>query len=106
MKQDYKITQSEEYKAYIKALCTLSSQYVTRIRAQFCIKAYEMYQDKTVRRIVLAYGEEHEKLEEYRLMKFMWESEKEEPDETFLKDDVLNKANAYGDTIKMLFDII
>ena len=105
MEQDFKITHSQEYKNYIDALCTLSSRYVVRIRKQFCEKAYEKYQDETTRRIVLAYGEEHEKLIESRKRNFFWESEKDEPKEDFLKDDILNNAEAYASTIYMLFEI-
>lgn len=103
--QDYKIKQSEEYKTYMKALCRLASQYVTQIRVQFAAKAYEKYQDETTRRIVIAYGEAAEELDAYLLKHFTWESEEEEPNEEWLKDDILNNAKHYAATIKMIFDI-
>ncbi len=103
--QDYKITQSEEYKEYMKALCRIASGYVPRIRVQFAEKAYDKFQDATTRRIVYAYGEEIEKHDEYLLKNFMWEAEKETPNESMLENDILNNAKSYAATIKMLFDI-
>ncbi len=103
--QDYKITQSDEYKMYIKALCRIASGYVPRIRVQFAEKAYDKYQDKTTRRIVLAYEKEAEKLDQYLLRWFSIASESDDFEEEILKDDCLNHAMHYAATIKMLFDI-
>ena len=103
--QDYTITRTDEYKEYLKALCRLASHYVSRIRVQFAEKAYEMYQNETVRRIVLAYGEEVEKLEKDRFRDFRFVSEYGAVTPESLDDSCLNKARSYGDTIKMLFDI-
>lgn len=103
--QDYKITSSEEYKTYMKALCRLASGYVPRIRVQFAAKAYEKYQDETTRRIVLAYGEESEKHDEYLLRHFTLASEYETPEVHIVENDILNNARHYASTIKMLFDI-
>lgn len=102
---DYKITQSEEYKAYMKALCRVASKWIPSIRVQFAEKAYEKFQDETTRRIVLAYGEEIEKHDEYMLRHFMWEAEKETPDESMLSNDILNNAGAFAETLFFLFDI-
>ena len=104
--QEWKITSSEEYKEYLAALCHLASGYVSRIRVQFAEKAYEMYQNETVRRIVLAYGEEYEKLEQSRLFDFRLTSEHGAVTPECLNDDCLNNARHYGNTIKMLFDIV
>lgn len=104
-KQDWEITHSEEYREYLEALCTLASQYVVRIRKQFCQKAYEKYKDETTRRIVLEYGREQKKLVEKRINNFIWEAAKEDPTEGFLEDDILNNAGGYASTIYMLFDI-
>ena len=103
--QDYKITASEEYKEYMKALCRLASGYVSRIRVQFAEKAYEKYQDETTRRIVLAYGEQAEKLDNSRLRDFEFVSVYGATTPDHLEDDCLNNADSYGHTIKMLFDI-
>lgn len=103
--QDYKITQSEEYKTYMKALCRLACDYVPRIRVQFAAKAYEKYQDETTRRIVLAYGEASEEHDEYLLRHFTWASDDETPNEHDVENDILNNARHYASTIKMLFDI-
>ena len=103
--QDYKITQSEEYKEYLKALCRLSSDWIPEIRVQFAAKAYDKYQDATIRKLVLAYGEEKKKLDEYMYNHFRWESESDEPNAKFLEGDILNKAGAFAKTIYFLFDI-
>lgn len=105
MEQDYKITSSEEYKKYMKALCRLASGYISRIRIQFAERAYEKYQDETIRKIVLAYGEEAEKLDHDRLRDFVHCSEYGAISEESLNDSCLNNAGSYGKTIKFLFDI-
>ena len=99
-----KITQSEEYKSYLKSLCWIAEGYVSRIRVQCAQKAFEMYQNETVRKIVLAYGVEHEKLEERRLRDFTFASE-HPSNEYSMDDDCLNNARHYAQTIKMLFEI-
>ena len=99
------IIQTEEYKAYLKALCRLSSGYVSRIRVQFAERAFDKYQDATIRRIVLAYGEEIEELDEYRYRHFVYVSQHGAVTPESLTDDVLNHAQHYGATIKMLFEI-
>lgn len=103
--EELKVIHSEEYKVYIKALCWVAEDYVSRIRVQFAEKAYEMYQNETVRKIVLAYGEEHEKLESRRLRDFMHVAEYGACTDESLNDDCLNHASHYGATIKMLFEI-
>jgi len=103
--QDLKITHSEEYKKYIEALCQLASGYVSRIRVQFAEKAYDMYQNETVRRIVLAYGDELEDLYRHRLMDFRYAADFGAVSQDSLEDFPLNHARHYGATIKMLFDI-
>ena len=103
--QNIETIYSDEYNFYLKALCRLASGYVSRIRVQFAEKAYEMYQNETVRRIVNAYGDEIEKLDESRIRDFTYTSHYGATTEDSLNDSCLNKAMAYGDTIKMLFDI-
>lgn len=102
--QDYKITHSDEYKEYMKALCRLACVYVSEIRVQFADKAYEMYQNETVRRIVLEYGKEAEKLDEDRLRSFRHISEYG-PTDYGMPDTCLSNAEHYAKTIYMLFDI-
>lgn len=106
--EELKIKQSEEYKEYLKALCRWSSQFVTRIRAQYARKAFQMYQNETVRRIVLAYGEEAEDLDAQRLrdFDFIVDHPDYETAETALEDWCLNKASSYGQTIALLFEIV
>lgn len=103
--QDLNITQSIDYKLYLKALCRLASDYVSRIRVQFAEKAYEMYQNETVRRIVLEYGKEAEQLDEYRLRDFCHVAEFGATTPDHLNDSCLCNAKHYAATIKMLFDI-
>lgn len=103
--QDYKITSTQEYADYTEALCRLASRYVVRIRAQFADKAYEMYQNETVRKIVLAYGEEAKKLDKSRLMWFRSACRDGVEDPALLKDDCLNHAESYRETLNMLFEI-
>lgn len=102
-----KIRHSEEYKKYTAALCRWASQFVPRIRAQYARQAFDKFQDETTRRIVLAYGEEAEKLDASRLRDFGfiadhpdWESA-----ETSLEDFCCNNAGNYGTTIALLFNI-
>lgn len=104
--QDYKIISSDEYKEYLAALCRLASGYVSRIRVQFAVKAYEKYADETLRRIVYAYGEECVKLDKERQKEFEYVSKYGPVTEDHLADSCLIHANEYGRTIYMLFDIV
>lgn len=99
------ITQSEEYKNYLSALSRLAAQYVPRIRRQFAVQAFDKFQDTTVRRLVLAYGEEVKKLSEDRLRDFKFLSEHTDADYMSLEDSCLNNAGHYGETINFLFGI-
>ena len=101
----YTITSTDEYKAYLKALCRIASEYVSRIRVQFAEKAFDKYQDETLRRIVLTYGEEAEKLDEQRLFDFRCVSQYGAKSPDSLDDFCLNKAAHYAQTVFMLFDI-
>ena len=105
LEQDLAIINSEEYKKYLAALCRLASQYISSIRVQFAEKAYEKYQDETLRRIVYAYGEEIAKLDEARLRDFSHAAHFGAYSPDSLADSCLNNACHYGPTIKMLFDI-
>lgn len=100
-----RITQSEEYKQYLSALCHLASQYVPRIRKQFALQAFGKFQDTTVRRLVLAYGVEAAKLDESRLRDFDFLSEHPEADYMSMEDSCIIHAGQYGEAIKLLFDI-
>ena len=102
-----KITSSEEYQDYLKALFDLAWGYIPQIRKQFADRAYEKYQDETTRRIVLAYGKEREEAKDRIFRQFQnvskyddWSSE-----EFNYEVSCLNMAASYGNTIKMLFDI-
>ena len=103
--QDTKITYSEEYKMYLAALCRLASHYVSRIRVQYAERAYEKYQDEPIRRLVLEYGMEIEKLERDRLRDFRHCSEFGAVTTGSLEDSCLNRAKSYGDAIHLLFNI-
>lgn len=105
MEQDYQITRTEEYKKYISALCRLASDYVSCIRVQFAEKAYDMYQNETIRQIVFAYADEIERLDRDRLRDFWYVSEHGATTSESLNDSCMNKAKSYGDTIKLLFGI-
>ena len=100
-----RITQSDEYKTYLRSLCRLASSYVSRIRVQFAEKAFEKYQNETIRRLVLAYGEEIEKLDNSRLFDFTSVSEHGATTPERLEDTCLNNARHYSAAIKLLFDI-
>ena len=101
----FEITHSEEYKPYIEALCCLASDYVPRIRIQFAEKAVDKFQDETIRKLVLAYGEQAKKLDDDRLQDFMWKAAHPEMMAHNLEDSCLNKARSYHDAIKFLFEI-
>ena len=96
------ITQSEEYKTYIKALCRLASAYIPEIRKQFAAKAFGLYANETIRQLVIEYGKELEKLEESRLRDFTFAVDY--PDtEVSLEDTCLNNAGHYAAAIKLFF---
>ena len=99
------ITQSAEYRTYIAALCRLASQYVPEIRQQYAARAYEIFQNESVRRLVLAYGEELERLEESRQREFLWASEPGRETTYSLEDTCLNNASHYGAAIRFFFEI-
>lgn len=98
----YEIISSDEYKAYIKALCRLASQYIAEIRQKYAARAYELYANETIRQLVLAYGEEVEKLDQDRLRDFSFVAEY--PNfEGHLEDSCLNNARHYEAAIKFFF---
>ena len=105
--ENMKIRNSEEYAEYIKALTRWASQFVVRIRAQYAKKAFEMFKNETVRKVVLAYGKEAEELDKHRVRDFSFIAEHPNWDtaEDHLTDWCLNKAHEYGSTISLLFDI-
>lgn len=98
----YEVTRSAEYEAYIEALCHLASVYIPEIRRQFAAKAVELFQNETIRRLVLAYGEEAKKLEKERLREFAWAARYPEY-EYSLEDTCLNNACHYAAAIKLFF---
>lgn len=102
--EEQKIFHSEEYAAYLETLCKIASRYISRIRVQYAAKAWEMFQNETVRRIVSEYAKELEELERHRLMDFKSASE-HEVSESHCEDWCLSKATSYADTIHLLFDI-
>lgn len=98
----FEITQSAEYKAYIEALCHLACVYIAEIRRQFAAKAFELYGNETIRRLVLAYGEEIKKLEADRLREFKFAADY--PESAYsLEDSCLNNAQHYAAAIKLFF---
>lgn len=101
--EKFDITHSTEYKAYIEALCRLASDYVPKIRRQFAEKAFELFQNETIRFLVAAYYEEAKKLDEYRLRDFELVANDPELYGHGLQDDCLNHAKSYADTIKLFF---
>ena len=102
---NWEITHTDEYKAYLSALCRLASNYVSRIRVKFAERAFEKYADTTIRKLVLAYGKEAEKLDEDRLRDFRYVSEYGATTEGHLEDSCLNNAHEYGKAIWFLFGI-
>ena len=100
---DVKVTQSEEYKTYVAALARLSSQYVAEIRRQYAAKAYELYAVEPVRRLVLAYWAEVQKLDADRIRAFTWAALDDAPEAASLEDFCLNKAGAYATAISFYF---
>lgn len=98
----YTTTKHPEYNAYIKALCRLASSYVPEIRKQFAAKAVENFQNETLRALVLAYGEETEKLDAARLQDFTWAARDIETAGS-LEDTCLNNAKHYAATIKFFY---
>ena len=103
--EELKIIHSDEYKAYLKALCRLASGYVSSIRVKFAERALEKYADPTIRRLVLAYGKEAEKLDDNRLFDFSFVAEYGAETDSRLEDTCLSNARHYGKAIWFLFDI-
>lgn len=102
---DYAITHSEDYRYYIQSLCWLSSGYVSKIRVKFAEKAYEMYQNETIRKLVIEYGHEYEKLQNSRLADFSYCAEYGAVTSGSLEDSCLNHSREYAQTIKFFFGI-
>ena len=103
--ENIEIVHSEAYKEYISALCRLASEYVSRIRVKFAERAFEMYKNETVRKLVIAYGEEVKKLDKWRLSDFKSVSEYGADSEDRLNDSCLSNAREYGKAIWFLFGI-
>lgn len=102
--EKFAITHSPEYKAYVQALGRLASTYVPEIRRKFAAKAFDMFQNETIRKLVIAYGEEMKKLEADRACEFEWACNA--PDNEYsLEDSCLNKAGSYADAIRFFFEI-
>lgn len=96
---------SPEYQAYQEALAQLASPFVCRIRIQYAMKAYEMYQNPTVRKLVLAYGEDYEKLKKDWVRSFESVANYGVREYTSMEDTCLSNAKAYAKAIELLFDI-
>ena len=96
---------SPEYQAYQEALAQLASKFVSRIRIQYAMKAYEMYQNPTVRKLVLAYGEDYKKLKQSWVHDFEFVAVHGIYEWTSMEDDCLSNAGAYAKAIELLFDI-
>lgn len=102
-------TQSPEYRQYLKSLARMASHWVPKIRLQYAEKAYEMYQDPTVRKIISAYQAEIDKLDDDLYRGFLNASEYPDyPDNLKLchmETSCLNHAADYAQTIFLLFGI-
>ena len=110
MEKDIKVLLSEEYKQYIAALADCACYYVDRIRIQFAEKAYQNYFNETIKKLVIAYGEESEKLRKQRERDFYFAVEYyddyiKEGREVSVKDSCINKEKAYREALLLLFDI-
>ena len=104
--QDLSITLSEEYKEYLAALSKLSATWVPRIRIQFARKAYNFYQNETIRKLVLAFGEETKKREDDRLRNFEYAAEWNDCSEDHLEDShCLIHDGEYARALFLLFEI-
>lgn len=103
--EDWRIMHSDEFKTYLAALCRLASKYVSRIRVKFAERAFEKYADPTIRKLVLAYGEEAKKLDDRRLFDFSMAAEHGALTEDSLEDSCLNNAKGYAKAIWFLFGI-
>ena len=103
------ILHSDEYKQYMKALSRLASEYVSKVRVKFSERAFEKYQDESIRRLVLAYGREAEDLDRRRLADFTSLADHmalgldDHHTDEDLNDWPLNNANSYSEAIKFLF---
>lgn len=104
--QDLSITLSEEYKEYMAALSKLSSRWVPRVRIQFARKAYNLYQNETIRKLVLAFGEETKKREADQLRNFEFAAEWNDSPEDYLEDsNCLIHDDEYAQALFLLFEI-
>ena len=101
---DVEMPESAEYKTYILALSRLSSIYIPEIRRKFAAKANGLFENETVRKLVLAYGEEERKLEADRASNFEFAARYPES-EYSLEDSCLNHAGSYAEAIKFFFGI-
>lgn len=100
------ITLSDEFREYTDALCEYASNFVPEIREQFAEKAFEMYQNESVRKLVLAYGKDAEERRKNRKKYFQWACESAATGESCKYSiDLMNSALAknYGDAIWLLF---
>ena len=104
-RKDVSVNNTPEFKTYLEALCRLASVYVPRIRVQFAEKAVEKFRDETIRKLVLAYGEEMKKLDDDRLRDFTWMAEGKATVSSNLEDSCVNKVHSYHDAIELLFEI-
>ena len=104
--QDLSITLSEEYKQYIEILSDLSSHWVPSIRLQFAKKAYNCYQDPSIRKLVFAYGEDAVKRRRERYRQFEFAAEWHDCDESYLEDsNCLIHDSEYRRALFLLFEI-
>lgn len=102
----YEASKDPQFEEYISALCNLAATYVSRIRKQFADKAVEKFQDPTIRKLVLAYGEEVKKQNEYRLQQFRSDARWRKSEADRLDDDhLLIHDHEYAKAIWFLFDI-
>ena len=106
-----KLTHQEDYEKYIKGLAHVSERWVAHIREQFARKAVEMFKNETVRKLVLAFEDEYEKLQDDYARSFRWAAnhyavvEEDDNYNPSLETSCLNKAESYADAIWLLFGI-
>lgn len=110
MKKEISVLLSEEYKQYIEALSDCACYYVERIRVQFAEKAYQNYFNETIKKLVLAYGEQAEKLRKERARDFAFaveyfEDYADEGKTVHIDDSCINKTKSYREALYLLFDI-
>lgn len=100
------VCKSPEWNSYLAALEKLSVPYIASIRRKFAVRAYRMFKNEAVRRLVIEYGKEHDSNKATRRCEFFAMARDPMRNDSNLEgDSCINNASAYADAIKFMFGI-